>query len=488
MSKQPIYFGYSGVLWQAVYAALAQYFNLVQQYQNQSTKSTTGTIISAQAIFYASQAMLTTLKNTSEAINIYNMSQSWTTILQDMNNIGLLNLSVAPADIAVFNGRKAAYASALTALNGLILNPPYGSPSLIANGIPVVSYPGFLEFLINFNYEAPPVGLTAANLPANAASTAQSLINVQNAIAVFQGNLLNHLYDAATLQANCASYVSSIISQLISAFTDPVAFTGAWNQAVAWPAMTLAADALSNAPFSFQIQQQMIIRYACLTAMIAIANFILALRNANISQVNLTTLYIGESLMDVAARVLGDYTQWQAIAEINGLVPPYTAQNSSPGVAGYGTVLIVPAPGTSLSALGQPPSYSANYLGTDLYLGPINGPMPPWTGDFQTITGYKNLAWALGRRIQTRLGSLLFHSDYGSRIPPEIGNIQTPQSAQHIAAYGKSAILADPRVQSVPFAAASGMTGSQINFSAVVIPGGFQTTPVQVNEVLLPAP
>lgn len=487
MSKQPIYSGYPGILWQAVFAALSEYYNLLLQFQNQSGKSTTGASISAQAIFIASRAMLTTLKNASEAINIYQMSQAWAAIIQDMNNIGLLNLNVAPADIAVFTTRTASYSAALTALKNLIINPPYGSPSQIANGIPIVPYPGLLEFLLSFNYEPSPIGLTAANLPATAAATAQSLTNIQNAIAVFQGNQFNHLYDVAALQANCATYVSNVISQLISSFTDPVVFTGAWNLAVAWPTMTMASDYITSAPFTAQSQQQQIIRYACLNAMISIANFILSLRNANISQATLTTLLQGESLMDVAARTLGDYTQWQAIAEINGLVPPYTGPNSAPGIAGYGTILIVPSPGTALSVIGQPPSYANNFLGTDLYLGPINGPMPPWTGDFQVITGYKNLTWALGRRLQTKLGSLMFHSDYGSRIPPEIGNIQIPQTAQHIAAYGKSAILADPRVQSVPFVSASGSV-SQINFAATVNPGGFQTAPLQLNEVILPTP
>ena len=193
--------------------------------------------------------------------------------------------------------------------------------------------------------------------------------------------------------------------------------------------------------------------------------------------------------MDVAARTTGNYEDWTTIAALNGLVPPYVGQNSAPGIAGWGTQLVLPTPGVQTSSTGAIPSYNDNFLGIDLYTGPINGSMPTWQGDFQTINGYNNLAWALGRRIQTTQGNLIYHPDYGSRIPPQVGQVQTNQTAGHIAAYGKSAILSDPRVASVPQATAQLQANGKVAFRANVQPSGFQAPGVSLNEVIsAPAP
>ena len=129
-----------------------------------------------------------------------------------------------------------------------------------------------------------------------------------------------------------------------------------------------------------------------------------------------------------------------------------------------------------------------NFLGIDIYIGPINGPMPAWTGDFQTIAGYANLSWALGRRIQTTQGTLIYSPTYGSRIPPEVGAVQTAQTAGHVTAFGVSALQADPRVASVPNATTQIVSGGLVSFSANVQPNGFQNALVSVNAVLGPLP
>jgi phage baseplate assembly protein W len=112
--------------------------------------------------------------------------------------------------------------------------------------------------------------------------------------------------------------------------------------------------------------------------------------------------------------------------------------------------------------------------------------MPPWNGDFQVITGYPNLAWALGRRIQTLLGALIYHSNYGSRIPPEVGAIQTLATAQNINAFGQSAINTDPRVASCISSTVTIGNSGLVVFSAIVQPRGFANAPINVNEVLQP--
>ena len=229
------------------------------------------------------------------------------------------------------------------------------------------------------------------------------------------------------------------------------------------------------------------VRYAMLTIAQQLAQYLLVLRQPQ-GRVNLTTVYVNETLMDVAARALGDFEAWSQIAALNGLVPPYVGPVSQPGIVGWGQQVVLPTPGASGAALGPLPSYNANFLGTDLYLGPIIGSMPNWTGDFETVTGYSNLSYALGRRLQTPLGSLIYHPTYGCRIPSQIGVVQDNATLGQIAAFGKSALLSDPRVQTVLSAVATLVANSTVAFSGTVQPGGFTNTAVGVDEVISPLP
>jgi phage baseplate assembly protein W len=248
----------------------------------------------------------------------------------------------------------------------------------------------------------------------------------------------------------------------------------------------ISAAIINGAPFSFSNQQDMVLKNVMLETMFEIDTLLLILRQPNTHQIRLATVRNNESLMDIAARTLGNFELWTDIVTLNGLIPPYVGPDPLPGIAGWGTKILLPTPGTALAPVGTLPSYNINFLGVDLYIGPINGPMPPWNGDFQVITGYPNLAWALGRRLQTVIGALIYHTNYGSRIPPEVGAIQTLASAQNINAYGQSAINSDPRVLScISSTATIGELGFVI-FQAAVQPRGFANAPVAVNEVLQP--
>ena len=250
------------------------------------------------------------------------------------------------------------------------------------------------------------------------------------------------------------------------------------------PAMTAAASVLNGNPSTQANQQYAAIRYALLSMAQQISAFLLTLGIPSIAQIQQTTVRNGETLMDIAARALGNFELWTQIATINGLVPPYISSGGGAGIAAWGSSLLLPGPGVSGAAGGQVPSYNENFLGTDLYVGPINGSMPAWTGDFQTITGIDNLSWALGRRLQTPQGRLIYHGTYGSRIPGEVGKVQDSASAGHINAFGKSALQSDPRVLSVPVLSTSLVSGLMIQFRASVQPiGGGQQT-ANVNEVI----
>jgi hypothetical protein len=466
-----IYLGYSGQVWRALYSGLQAYSNLVATSTSTSDMAT------------ASEVMLQSLFNGVQAINAADLVSSWTNESQQLASILTQPLTIDPASLSIVTARLAAYEAGLVALAPLVPQPSTFS----ASGQPIIPDMNLLGFYAGFDYETAPSGLTQANFVMQAQFVGTAFTNLANALSVLQGARLNQQYDIATREALVCTIVGAQLGQLDQPVAANFVDMNAWNQIVALPAMAAVGSMLSSAPFRQYGQQGAVIRYALLSFAQQISQFILILAKPQTAQINVTTLRNDESLMDVAARTLNDFEQWQAIAALNGLQPPYVGPVSQPGIAGWGTQLILPAPGTQLSSIGAVPSYEANFLGTDIYFGPLSGTMPTWTGDYALITGYQNLAWALSRRILTTLNTLIYEQDYGSRIPPEVGSIETAIEAKRIAAFGESALLSDPRVNSVQNVQASGTAGL-VQFSADVVPNGFGAALTSVNEVITNLP
>jgi hypothetical protein len=464
--------GYSGEVWSACYLGMAYYIDQL------------GTALTPEAVTSISESMLDSLTNGVNAIDAYDLAQGWNAEQISLTALTVEPIPLPPADVTLIENRLTAYQSGYFALSKIVPQPPFGAAGVISSGQSIIPDPNLLGFYSTFNFEPAPSGLTAANFNANAQAVAQAFSTAASGVQIFQGVNLTPIYDTANLESLSCSAIAALVSSFTSGpYFEDVGATNAWNQLVALPAMANVAHLITSAPFSESAQQSGVIRYAMIGMMNQISRFLLILRQPQTSQVNLTTLRNGETLMDVAARALGNFEEWTEIANLNGLFPPYVGPVAMPGIAAYGSQLLLPTPGTGIAATGASPSYEANFLGTDLYVGPINGVMPPWTGDFQIITGYKNLAWALGRRMQTTIGTLIYHSDYGSRIPPEVGQVQWQNTVGNIVAYGKSCLLSDPRVSSIVSASASGVSNT-VRFSGTVQPKGFGASPVPVNEVI----
>ena len=463
--------GYSAQIWQASYAAISYLQNLLGGTPEQSVS--------------AAEAVLQTLLNGVEAIDANDLNVAWTSEISYLRQIQALPLVVASGDAAVFNTRVATYEAAQVALAPIVPQPPY-NVGVLANGQPSIPSAGLLPFFLNFDFETPPAGLTPANIAATAQSFAQSLGNIAIDIQTFQGVNLTQLYDVAVRESRVANNAAATLASL-TAGPLASASSSVWNTMAALPAVAQCGDIVNSAPATFASQQSGVIRNRLITSAAQIAYYLLTLRSTQGQQINVATLRVGELLMDFAARTLGNFELWQQVAQVNNLVPPYVAATAGYGIAAWGASLILPTQGVSTTAAGAAPSYPINFLGTDIYTGPINGTMPPWMGDYQLITGYSNLRWALGRRLQTTLGTLIYHLLYGSRIPPEVGAIQDSSTAGNIAAYGQGALLSDPRVQSVPQATAT-LVQQGVEFDGTVLPAGFATPGINVNEVIGASP
>ena len=280
-----------------------------------------------------------------------------------------------------------------------------------------------------------------------------------------------------------------------SAFSTVPSATLTWNQMAALPAVMTVSDLLTGAPYNFDNQQSAVIRNILLTTAARLAVVLLNLRQPVQSVVRQATLNQNDTLMGVASRSTGNFENWPAIAALNGILPPYPGPANTSLV---GTNLLLPTTSVPAASGAPLPNYAINVLGTDYDYGPINSmqlftttPLNPawtWTGDIPLMTGYKNYARALGRRLQTSVGTLVYHSSYGSRIPPEVGSVQGLDEAKRLAEFGRSALAADPRTGTILSAVATVQPGFLASFSGVVAPIGPGSTPVSVNETISPLP
>lgn len=512
-------------------------------------------------------AMADSLKFGLNAIEADLFYQASGTNFTNLAPVPTFAITVDPTVSAFMNARIDALQAAILSIQALsqmappqlLVLPVANIPQALLSGAAIFNDPGFLEWLILFDFETPPAGLTVGNFVAQAQAAAIAWTTIATAMQtqgiLYNGstlNAVNQMGDAAqavadaltnlsvtvTANTNAATVSSPILSftvvpsdlttgalitdltnsgsippgtTVISATTttvlmstsvtsvaagDVILFgsplptgadlTVAWNTLVAAPTLTRFASLVYNNPTSLGSQNTSVIRYVILGLLREFNGLIVALRQAAITQVKLATVRQGDSLMDLAARNLGDYTQWYSIAQINALIPPFVAPASSPGIAGQGQQLFMPT-GTSVTAIGDAPNYQINYLGVDIFYGPLNGEMLPWTGDFQVIAGYRNLAFSLGRRLQTTLGDLIYHLDFGSRVPPEVGAIESPSELGLLKAFTESALRTDPRVNSIIAITVNALPNYAIAVSSTVLPNGIGVAQVTVNEVLGPA-
>lgn len=476
--------GYPGRVWGACWQGLSWFSDFLDG----------GATPAADAVS-AAEALLQTLLNGAAAVAAWQAAAALAVESANMAAIQVLPLTLDPADAAYLNARAAAVTTAAAQVAEL---PPavdlLGTVALLESGQPAVADPGFLEWCMAFDAEMPPAEPAPPSLPADAAAAAWSTVAM--AIAVLQGSATTQAYDAAVRMQACSAAVAYEVDSLSGpfAFSAAVPYAAAWNQCVALPTILLDASVLTSGPASLVSQQGACIRNALLSSAQAVALFLLALRRPQLSIVATATLRNADTLMDVAARAAGGFEAWRSIATLNGLRPPYPGPTNPAG----GQTLLMPSTGES-AATGQAPSYEANILGIDYDLGPVNsvvdgqlsqGVMPPWAGDFSLVTGARNYAGALGRRLQTAIGTYLYDSTYGSRIPPELGAVQDATEAQRLAAYARAALAADPRTGAVLNCTASVGPNFQAAINASVVPVGpnASPTPVALNETLSPLP
>ena len=466
--------GYRGTIWTAARASISY----LQSNLNVANTS------QAKAL---ARTVAATLKNATTALAVQCAYDALQTIFANLEAVVPLNLGLDANTQAFLQNRVNAIQSAIISLKALLVQPLLVNQALAGNKAAIPD-PQYLEWLLAFNFETPPAGLTAATLASEAQAASTAWTTIANALLTTNVTYSGASYNTVVLMGQASQVVANALRN-----ASPSSFASTsqlWNQLVAMPTIGRSAAAVSNDPTDSVAQQVAVIRYVMLNLVQQLNALIISLRQVVTSQLRLGTLRQGDSLMTFAARELNDYTAWREIATLNGLQPPYVSNVPGEKVASPGQQLFLPPPNTSTPLApqtGPVASYITNYLGVDKFLGPLNEPMLPWTGDYQIISGYDNLRLSLGRRLQTTIGGLIYHSLFGSRIPPEIGHIASANELTLIEQYSRSALASDPRVNKVVSCVVTAMPNYAVSVSAVVLPNGLGQEDITVNEVIGPA-
>lgn len=192
----------------------------------------------------------------------------------------------------------------------------------------------------------------------------------------------------------------------------------------------------------------------------------------------------GDSLVSIAAQILGDGSLWYELAVLNGLRAPYISEAGLPGTLRPGDEILVPAIGAEPTAAGvqTTPAHDVqdDGLGTNIALRETSRSRPgqPWVDlaidertlkDVRLISGVDNLKQAIQMRLWTRRGTMPLLPEYG--LPELTGEPNTPELMTELRVAVRSTINADPRVKRL-----SGLqvkaTGDRVEIEAGVIPVG----------------
>ncbi len=422
------------------------------------------------------QGCIDTMQSALDALDIYVIYDFGYAAYKDLQVLLTYPLKITNETNAIVTARMNAFGDFLQYLSFNVIPTIHGNQEKLNVGQSMIDSLDVLSIWMSYDYGTPPAGLSSSNFISNV----QAELDAWNSVVEALNNGINYsgaTYDVALNMSYCCQLTLNLITD-IGTISD-VNINQSWQLLVSLPTVSALTSIYYNDVSSYLCQQLGIVRVTIQNAIKLFSQMLISLEESVLSNIQLGTVQNNKTIMDLAARKLGNYEDWQNIVAANGLLPPYIGDGT--GLATAGQQLYLTGTGGSVV-----PNYDINYLGTDIYFGPLNSNYNVWNGDFAIISGYNNLSLSLGRRLQTTLGSLMYEVSFGSRIPPEVGKIQSQSTSGNILAYASAAILADPRVYKITNATVSLDIYGAVVYNGVVIPNGIGTTSSIVNEVLQP--
>jgi hypothetical protein len=178
----------------------------------------------------------------------------------------------------------------------------------------------------------------------------------------------------------------------------------------------------------------------------------------------LATVNHKDTLQKIAYRELGDANRWTELVWINNLIAPYLTGDdeiASDRVLLYGSKIKIPV-SSSFNA-----NRDAQVYERDILLR--NGRMVDnGAGDVLVVSGTSNLKQQLKNRLNTAIGKLMRHKDYGHSSWSLLGRVNGPIAGMLASQYAKTALLSDYRTSSVKSSSAT-ISGGAVNVTARIV-------------------
>ena len=150
----------------------------------------------------------------------------------------------------------------------------------------------------------------------------------------------------------------------------------------------------------------------------------------------------GETLPELALRVLGDRAQWERIAEVNNLSDPWRLRDGSP-MAAAGASLLVPA----ADLIGAPRERAWSLIGQSYYIDPTTGDLQMVNGGFLRIGELPLVLQAIRERGKATRPRTQAAPEWG--LLEVVGAVVQQNDAIRFAVDARAQFLRDARVVSV---------------------------------------
>jgi phage baseplate assembly protein W len=197
-----------------------------------------------------------------------------------------------------------------------------------------------------------------------------------------------------------------------------------------------------------------------------------------LSGIRLAATRAGDTLQAIAARELGDAARWYDLVAVNNLLPPWITDDPAqvgPRVIQAGADILIPAAAPEASGVAAGPDDAV--FGTDMTL-PGGFLQAGAGGDFDLLTGAKNLTQAVAHRLATPERSVIYHQDYGCAIHDLVGARADPVADSLGALFVERALRADPRISQVENTTAT-ITGDVLDVTATAVAVDGRRLPVR---------
>ncbi len=175
----------------------------------------------------------------------------------------------------------------------------------------------------------------------------------------------------------------------------------------------------------------------------------------------------GESIRDVAARILGDPSRWRILVTLNRLRAPFISATGSAGVLAPGDRILFPragAAGAGSATVGTQNPTNNQYIGPDdpvvqaygrdlmlrsTFIGgaELTDLALNQGGDIASIQGIPNVEQALKLKFMTERGELAAHPKFGAKYP--VGKKATPSSFNELRINTINTLTSDNRIENV---------------------------------------